>query len=277
MRKAALFGLAASVLGLWAGPVPAASPTGLGVDHFTSGGQRSELGTGLSNMSDTLLSQILADPAYKDCRIDQVEVRRTAERQRELELGRSPLADPAARVRDRTIQAGHRITGSVVESGNGGSFSISLVNAQTGEVMATATGGGAGIPEIEKALRDGLVELLDRLCPRMHHLKASVGLLQIDTQVCGFDRPFRVAPRGAFAGVVHQFTPSSRDSGSYTHDGRAYATRMVGSGQYTVAWSGDVGRFTSRETYEVSNAAGRNVLNEGMTGTVTRLKQRCRR
>lgn len=256
----------------------ATSPTGLGVDYFTTDGQRSEIGTGLSGMTDTILSEILADPANKECRIDQIEIRRTAERQRELELGRSPQVDPRSRVVDRTIPLGHRITGTVIGGADGASFVISLVNAQSGEVVGSVTGRGSSLPEIEASLREGLNELVQKLCPNMYEFKASIGQhFRIDSKVCGIDRPFKVNPRGGFSGLTLQFAPASTSGGTYTQSGRAYGTSWTGGGEYRIAWSGDRGQLTASDRYTVENAAGRGDRSATMTGTVVRLKQRCTR
>lgn len=257
----------------------ATSRAAVGVDYFTHDGQRSELGTGLSGMSDTILSQLLADPANKDCALDQVEIRRTEERRRELELGRSPLIDPRSRVTDRTIAPTHVITGSVLPGVDGGSYAINLVDARTSQIIGSVSGRGTGIAGLESALRESLTELLEKLCPRVHHLKASTGpYFQIDSRVCGFDRPFRVNAKGAFAGVALEFKPSSRNGGSFTQGGRAFGTQWKGGGEYTVSWSGDSGAFSASDSYVASNQAGRaETPNDRMTGTVTRLKQTCRR
>ncbi len=39
-------------------PAKAASPTGLGIEFFLENGQKSSLGTGLSGMAETVLSEI---------------------------------------------------------------------------------------------------------------------------------------------------------------------------------------------------------------------------
>jgi hypothetical protein len=266
-----------------AGLVPSAhatSPTGLGIDYFTTDGQRSGMGTGLSGMADTILSELLRDPANKDCKVDQVEIKRTAERQRELELSRTPgLVDPSSRLTDRTILLGHRITGSVIEGVDGGSWNINLVNAQTGEIVASVTGRGTGLAEMESALRENLKALLEKLCPRAYHLKASTGpYFQIDTEFCGIDKPFNVTPKGEFAGVKMVFTPQSASSGTFTQGGRAYGAQWSGGGSYTIAWTGDSGRFVAQDSYTARAGAGVSKNpNDQMTGTITRLKKSCAR
>ncbi len=261
-------------------PAKAASPTGLGIEYFLENGQKSSLGTGLSGMAETVLSEIINEPIYKDCPVRQVEVKRRADIQRELELGKVPgIVDPATRLNDRTIPLGHRITGSVIESAEGGSYSISLEDATSGAIIGTVTGGGKNIAELEASLRDTLRKLLDQLCPRIYHLKASTGpYFQIDTQVCGLDKPFQVRPKGEFAGVLMVFTPQSDSSGVFTQSGRAYGTRWTGGGTYTVTWNGDQGRLVARDGYVAKNQAGQsNNPNDQMTGTVTRLPKTCKR
>lgn len=287
MRRASGLRLLPTCLVLAAGLVAApltsgqaASITGLGIENFLENGQRSGLGTGLSAMADTVLSGIMSDPLYKDCKVQQVEVKREAERQRELQLGQTPgLVDPATRVTDRTIPLGHRITGSVIESAEGGSYRLSLENAKTGEVIATVQGGGKDIAELEASLRETLRNLLDQLCPRVHVLKASTGpYFQIETEICGFDRPFQVRPKGEFRGVQMVFTPQSGTAGTFTQGGRAYGTLWTGGGTYTVTWNGDTGRFVARDSYVARNQAGQsNNPNDQMTGTVKRLPKTCTR
>ncbi len=279
MRRSLPFALALAAAALAPPPSLATSRSAIGVDYITTDGQRSELGTGLSGMADTILSQLLGDPANKECLVDQVEVRRTAERQRELELGRSAAVDPRARVTDRTIAPTHLITGSVLPGVDGGSFFINLVDARTSVIVDSVSGRGTGIAGLESALRESLSELLEKLCPRVYHLKANTGpYFQIDSRVCGFDRPFRVNAKGAFSGVALEFKPSSRSAGSFTQGGRAFGTQWTGGGQYTVSWSGDSGAFSASDSYVARNEAGRAVTpNDRMTGTVTRLKQTCRR
>lgn len=257
----------------------ATTPTGLGIDYFTSDGQRSGLGTGLSGMADTLLSDLLGSPTYKDCKVDHVEVKRTVERQRELELSKTPLVDPQSRVTDRTIPLGHRITGSVVEGVDGGSWNINLVNAQTGETVASVTGSGTGLQQMESALRENLRTLLEKLCPRAYHLKASAGpYFQIETEFCGIDKPFNIRPKGKFAGLAMVFTPGSVSAGSFTQSGKAYGAQWDGGGTYTIDWRGDSGRFVARDSYTVKAGAGQsNNPNDQITGIVTRLKKSCAR
>jgi hypothetical protein len=256
----------------------ATSPAAIGVDYFTSDGQRSGLGTGLSGMADTILLQMLEDPANKDCKAILVEVKRTAERQRELELARSPLVDPSSRLVDRTIQPTHRLTGSVVDGVNGASFALDLTDARSGEVVGSVSASGTGMDGIERALRESLAQLLEKLCPRIYHLKANTGPhFHIEAKVCGFDRPFRVNAKGQFSGVSLEFKPTSNASGSFTQGGRAYGTNWRGGGPYTVSWSGDAGQFSATDSYTAENVAGRTREDARMTGTVVRTKQGCKR
>lgn len=260
-------------------PATATSPTGIGIESFTSNGQRSGLGSALSDMADTLLSKLLRDPSNKDCKVDHVEVRHLVERQRELELSKTPYIDPNVRLTDRAIAVGHRITGSVVEGVNGGSWNINLVNAQTGEIVASAAGSGTGLVEIESAMRENIKALLEKLCPRAYRLKASTGpYFQIDAEFCGIDKPFNVRPKGKFSGVAMVFTPKSVSGGTFTQSGKAYGAQWDGGGTYTIEWRGDNGSFVARDSYTAKVGGGQsNNPNDQMTGTVTRLQKSCSR
>jgi len=275
----AIFLLSLGAAGWSASTANAASITGLGIENFFSNGQKSELGTGLSGMAETVLSEIINAPLYKDCPVKQVEVRRQAEIERELELGKVPgVVDPKSRLTDRTIPLGHRITGSVIESAEGGSFSLSLEDAKSGEIIGTVTGGGKNIAELEAALRDSLRKLVDRLCTRAYTLKASVGPhFQIESQICGLDKPFTVRPKGKFSGLTLVFTPQSDTNGTFTQSGKAYGAEWKGGGPYTITWNGDSGRFVAQDSYTTRSVAGGSQNSDQMTGTVTRLAKSCSR
>ena len=121
-------------------------------------------------------------------------------------------------------------------------------------------------------------QLVDHLCPRVHHLKAYTGPhFHIEARVCGFDKPFKVSAKGAFSGVALDFKPSSNSGGTFTQSGQAFRASWKGGGPYTVNWTGDTGRFTAQDSYTAENQAGRSRNDDKMTGTVTRLAQRCKR
>jgi hypothetical protein len=271
--------IVAVVLAFLPAPAGAASPrAGLGIDYFTGpDGQRNEISTGLSGMAETLLSDLLANPIYKACRHEQIEVKRQAERQRELALGRSDAVDPATRVQDRSIPLRHLITGSTLNDATGASFSISLVDVETSAILGSVIGRGNNLSELEASLRQALSELVEKLCPRAVRMKVQTGpYFVIDSEVCDISKPFTVRPKGGFAGVALQFKPASRGGGTFTQGGRAFGTNWTGGGTYSIAWSGDVGRFEASDSYAAENQAGRaDSPNDRMIGTMTRLPKIC--
>ncbi len=156
-------------------------------------------------------------------------MKRRADIQRELELGKVPgIVDPATRLNDRTIPLGHRITGSVIESAEGGSYSISLEDAKSGAIVGTVTGGGKNIAELEASLRDTLRKLLDRLCPRAYTLKASTGPISRSTRrFVVSTNPFRSGRKAA----SRASRLSSRRNPTRTAPSRKAARPMVPSGK----------------------------------------------
>jgi len=262
-------------------PALATTPRGIGFDHFTATGPNDVTGRGISDMMVTDMVEMLQRPETKDCNLHVVEIKRRADILKELELQKSPFFDPSTRVIPNFIETTYRVTGHTVTTESGMNWTVTVTDTRSGATVATHSGssGSENTDQLIDALKKGLEEIIEKLCPRVYRMKVSTGpYFQIETEFCGLDRPFKVAPKGGFAGVAVVFTPQSKTNGTFSQGGRAFGAQWSGGGSYTIAWNGDVGRFVAKDSYTAQAGAGTSKTpNDQMTGTVTRLKQSCPR
>ncbi len=269
--------LACAIFWLAGGAAMAASPMGLGFQRFTATGPKDALGRGISDMLDTDMVPLLNEEANRKCNLAVREVKRMDEVLKELELQKSPQFDQPKRVIPNFIELRYSANGHVVTTENSMAIDIKITDTRSDKVVASFE--ATLDPEQQDILQtidQAVKSILDQLCPRAHRLNLSVGPhFVIDTEVCDITKPFQARPKGGFSGVQVSFTPRSREAGSFAEAGTAYGAQWNGRGDYTIAWSGDSGRFQASNP-NTAQVAGRRVQNNDvMTGTVTRLPRRC--
>jgi hypothetical protein len=140
------------------------------IRRFTATGPFPALGPGLSQMLHTGLSQ-----GGPECAVRLVEWERRADIQRELDLQKSPLLDPASRVQKRWIDPQVFVEGSVqTRADGGGTWSIRLRDASTGQVLGGDEGSVTAARDwftVDAAIAD---RLLAQLCGGRYEVSLDV-------------------------------------------------------------------------------------------------------
>ncbi|MCX7323057.1 MAG: hypothetical protein NTZ14_01180 [Hyphomicrobiales bacterium] len=277
MPRCRQMALACAILWLTGGQALATSPMGLGFQRFTATGPKDALGRGVSDMLDTDMVTLLNEGANSKCNLAVREVKRMDDILKELELQKSPQFDQSKRVIPNFIELRFSATGHVVTTENSMAIDIKITDTRSNKVVASFEATlDPESQDILKTIDQAVKSILDQLCPRAHRLNLSVGPhFVIDTEVCDITKPFQARPKGGFSGVQVSFTPRSREAGSFTEAGKAYGAQWNGRGDYTIAWSGDSGRFQASNPNTVLVVGRRVQHNDVMTGTVTRLPRRC--
>jgi hypothetical protein len=187
-------------------------------------------------VSAMLLTDMLATlKAHCDGQVLEWEHR--SEAIREIELGQTPLVDPAV-----ALQPGHllqpdvMITGTITEDAAGGfSWSVEGTTVVGNEVIATSSGTSADgdLLAVVSTVAEGMAEQICKK-PAGYAISGRMDEGTITGTICGtLDKPFTaVSPEVAGS---WKFTPSSATAGTFSYEAKNVGgVRGAGSGTYTI-------------------------------------------